>query len=124
MALVKIWLIGYSLINFSALAAPSETSCERWPAPNLALDDTLCVTLRPADDEVPLYHQALGGEEFWFRFDAQGLALVVDSRSALEQLAQNPARQAEVLSKLNKNRLALWHQDALYWSKWLEGSNW
>ncbi|MBM4254146.1 MAG: hypothetical protein FJ146_19445 [Deltaproteobacteria bacterium] len=132
MALVKIWLIGLSLLNVSALAAPAPATasnveadvCSRWPEPNLALEDTLCVTLRPVDDNVPLYHQQLGTEEHWFRFDDQGMALVVDTRAALEALAQNPARQAALLNGLNKNRLDLWHQDALYWSRWLTNANW
>lgn len=130
MTLVKIWLIGITLLNVCALAAPASAPisttdvCSRWPEPHLALEDTLCVTLRPVDDMVPLYHQRLGAEEHWFRFDDQGLALVVDTSDALAALAQNPAHQAALLSTLNKNRLDLWHQDALYWSRWLANSNW
>ena len=124
MALITIWLIAQSLLTYTAVAAPESAVCDRWPQPKLALEDTLCVTLRPLDDTIPLYHQRLGGDEFWFRFDDQGLALVVDGQKSLDALANNPARQAALLSVLNKNRLDLWHQDALYWAKWLAESNW
>ena len=76
------------------------------------------MTVRPADDDVPLYRQELDGVTYRFHFDDQGMALAV-SAAELNQLKANPAQQAKLLSQLNASRLQLWHLDALYWAKWL-----
>lgn len=77
------------------------------------------MTVRPVGDDVPLYRQELDGVTYRFRFDNQGLALAV-SAAELNQIAANPAYQAQLLSHLSASRLQLWHLDALYWAKWLE----
>jgi hypothetical protein len=115
---IKLLLISVFSFIFSGLQAFGQASCERWGQPSLDLSGKLCVTVRPADDDVPLYRQELDGVTYRFHFDDQGLALAV-SAAELNQLKANPAQQAKLLSQLNASRLQLWHLDALYWAKWL-----
>ena len=118
---IKLWLISFFAFIFSTLPAIAQPTCERWGQPSLDLSGKLCVAVRPASDDVPLYRQELDGVTYRFRFDDQGLALAV-SAAELSQIARNPAYQAELLSHLNASRLQLWHLDALYWAKWLGNS--
>ena len=115
---IKLLLTSVLSFTFSGLQAFGQSSCERWGQPSLDLSGKLCVTVRPADGDIPLYRQELDGVTYRFRFDAQGLALAV-SAANLNRLETNPAYQAELLSHLNASRLQLWHLDALYWAKWL-----
>ena len=87
------------------------------------LGGSLCATVPPDSDDVPLYRQDFDGVTYRFRFDATGMALVVDTLPQLRALAGNPAKQAELLSILNPPRLELWHADALYWAQWLAQAN-
>ena len=116
---IKLWLISFFAFIFNTLPAIAQPTCERWGQPSLDLSGKLCVTVRPADEDAPLYRQKLDGVTYRFRFDDQGLALAV-SAAELNQIAANPAYQAELLSHLNTSRLQLWHLDALSWAKWLE----
>jgi hypothetical protein len=73
-----------------------------------------------APTEAPVYRAAVEDRSYRFLFNAVGMALLVDFALWAKLEAGSAPLREQLLSDLGPERLALWHQDALYWARWLE----
>lgn len=80
----------------------------------------LCVVSFEAATEAPVYRAKVDERSYRFVFNAGGMALVVDGALWSELAAGSAPLRDTILSDVTPERLALWHQDALYWARWLE----
>jgi hypothetical protein len=103
-------------------ALEPSTPCPGWEHEQESLMvEYLCVVSVKKGDERPLYVQNFGSETYRFLFSQDGLALVVES-SDLAKLRASPAIRNKLLSELTADRIDVWHEDALYWWRWLQNS--
>lgn len=97
-------------------------ACDGYAAPRTLSLGHLCVVSFDAPTEAPVYRAAVEDRSYRFLFNAVGMALLVDvALWAKLEAGATPLRE-QLLSDLGPERLALWHQDALYWARWLEMS--
>lgn len=106
-----------------ALDLNSRSPCVVWEseAERLVVGH-LCVVASTPGDERPRYVQNLGSVTYKFLFSPGGLALVVEP-AELEKLRDDKAQREALLSQLSEDRIAIWHDDAIYWWSWLESTN-
>lgn len=101
----------------------SHSACAEWAfEPETLGVGHICVATAAAGDERPRYVQTWEGKTYRFLFSASGLALVVESQ-VLVELRESAAAREKLMEALTEDRLAIWHNDALYWWRWLENSN-
>lgn len=94
--------------------------CEGFAAPHTLPLEHLCVVSFDAPTEAAVYRAAVEDRPYRFLFHADGMALVVDYALWSELAAGAAPLRETMLSDVTPERLALWHQDALYWARWLE----
>jgi hypothetical protein len=101
----------------------SRSPCVGWESePDRLVVGYLCVVASIPGDERPRYVQNLASVVYKFLFSPGGLALVVEP-AELEKLRYDKSKREDLLSQLSEDRIAIWHNDAIYWWNWLESTN-
>ena len=97
--------------------------CDEWQNEQESLVvEHICIVATRNGDERPLYVQNIGSTTYRFLFSQKSLALVIQ-QSELSELRASPSIRKKLLGELTVDRIALWHEDAVYWWRWLERSD-
>jgi hypothetical protein len=101
----------------------SGSPCIPWESePERLVVGHICVVAAIQGDERPRYVQNLASVTYKFLFSPSGLALVIEP-AELEALRYDQGKRDQLLGQLTEDRLAIWHNDAIYWWHWLESVN-